>query len=60
MNKILPITCLVFLPLMAGAISGLSMDFVNMSNQELFELRGAIQNAPEADRSAYMAEWEKE
>jgi len=38
---------------------GLSMDFAGMSNVELFDLRGAIRNAPEADRNAYQAEWEK-
>lgn len=39
--------------------AALAMDFGNMSNQELFELRGAIQNAPEPDKTAYQTEWEK-
>ena len=30
-----------------------------MSNEELFELRGAIQNAPDPDKNAYQLEWEK-
>ena len=36
-----------------------AMDFENMSNEELFELHGAIQNAPEPDKTAYQAEWDK-
>jgi hypothetical protein len=39
--------------------AGQAMDFGNMNNDELAELRGAILNAPEAERKAYAHEWEK-
>jgi hypothetical protein len=38
--------------------SGRAMDYANMTNDELAELRGAILNAPESDRKAYQVEWE--
>ena len=53
------VTGLAFLLVTVFCSGAWSMDFVNMSNQELFELRGAIRNAPEADRQAYTVEWEK-
>lgn len=36
-----------------------AMDFGAMSNQELAELRGAIENAPPAEQDAFRLEWEK-
>jgi hypothetical protein len=53
------IACLVFMLVAVVVSAGWSMDLVNMSNKELFELRGAFQNAPEADQEAYQVEWEK-
>ena len=59
MKKILWITSCAFLLLTVICSNVWSMDFVSMSNDELFELRGAIQNAPEADKKVYQVEWEK-
>ena len=59
MKKLICFAGIVFLQLTTWSVTGWSMDFVNMSNEELFELQGAIRNAPEADRKAYEAEWEK-
>jgi hypothetical protein len=59
MKKMLRITGFVFLLLTVVCSVGWSMDFINMSNEELFELRGAIQNAPETDKKAYQVEWDK-
>jgi hypothetical protein len=39
--------------------TGWTMDYGNMSNDELAELRGAILNAPEVERNAFQTEWEK-
>lgn len=36
-----------------------AMDYQKMSNQELYELQGAIRNAPEAEQKRYQAEWEQ-
>lgn len=47
----------ILLPILFSA--GWAMDYHNMSNQELYELRGAIQNAPEAEQEAYRLEWEQ-
>lgn len=38
---------------------GETMDYADMSNDELAELRGAIRNAPAEERQAYEIEWEK-
>jgi len=38
--------------------SGRAMDYANMTNDELAELRGAIVNAPDSERKAFRAEWE--
>ncbi|MCL7488649.1 MAG: DUF1104 domain-containing protein [Desulfobulbaceae bacterium] len=59
MNHMLQIIGFCFLLLTVVSSAGWSMDFVNVSNEELFELRGAIQNAPEADQEVYRTEWEK-
>ncbi len=59
MKKMIGITGFVFLLLTVVCSVGWSMDFVKMSNVELFELQGAIENAPEADKKAYLLEWEK-
>ena len=34
------------------------MGFVNMTNEELFELQRAIQNGSDADKNAYQLEWD--
>jgi hypothetical protein len=39
--------------------AGWAMDYDHMTNDELAELRGAILNAPEAERNAFQVEWEK-
>jgi hypothetical protein len=35
------------------------LDYTAMSNQELADLRGAIENAPSAEQEAYRLEWSK-
>lgn len=46
--------------LMSGVCSvGAAMDYADMSNEELAELRGAVRNAPEQERRAYEVEWAK-
>lgn len=59
MKQMLRIIGFFFLLLSVVTAACWAMDFDNMSNEELFELRGAIQNAPEPDRTAYQAEWNK-
>ncbi|GAB4346307.1 MAG: hypothetical protein Kow0089_23620 [Desulfobulbaceae bacterium] len=59
MKKLLTIIGLVLAALVCVLPAAMAMDFASMSNQDLYELRGAIQNAPEKDRTAYQAEWEK-
>ena len=59
MKKKLRIISFMFLLLAISCSTAWTMDFVNMSNEELFELQGAIQNAPEADKNAYQLEWDK-
>lgn len=59
MEKIMLKCSLLFLLLTIVCSVAWSMDFVNMSNEELFELRGAIQNAPDTDKQYYQLEWEK-
>ena len=49
----------MFLLLAIACSTVWAMDFVNMTNEELFELQGAIQNAPDADKNAYQLEWDK-
>lgn len=53
-------TVIGMLAMVLGVVctSGLAMDYANMSNDELAELRGAIVNAPESERKAFQAEWE--
>ena len=59
MKKVKQVTGLIFLLLTVAYSVGWAMDFVNMSNEELYELRGAVQNAPETDQKAYQVEWDK-
>jgi len=59
MKKIMRIFSILCLLLTVVCSGGWSMDFVDMSNKELFELRGAIQNAPDVDKNSYQLEWEK-
>jgi len=49
----------MFLLLASACSTVWAMDFVNMTNEELFELQGAIQNAPDVDKNAYQLEWDK-
>jgi hypothetical protein len=59
MKQMLRIIGFLFLLLSVVTAACWAMDFDKMSNEELFELRGAIQNAPEPDKTAYQVEWEK-
>ena len=36
-----------------------AIDFTVFSTQELYELKGAVQNAPEQEQKAYEQEWHK-
>jgi len=59
MKKIIRICSFSFLLLTVACSVAWSMDFVDMTNRELFELQGAIQNAPDGDKKAYQLEREK-
>ena len=59
MKKIIRTFCISFLLLTVACSVAWSMDFVDMTNRELFALQGAIQNAPDGDKKAYQGEWEK-
>ncbi len=59
MKEIMRICSLLFLLSTVACSVAWSMDFVNMNNEQLFELRGAIQNAPDGEKTAYQLEWEK-
>lgn len=59
MKQMLLIIGFFFLLLTAVSTDCRAMDFDQMSNEELFELRGAIQNAPESDKAAFQVEWDK-
>ena len=59
MKKKIKIIRFMFLLLAIACSTVWAMDFVNMTNEELFELQGAIQNAPKADKNAYQLEWDK-
>lgn len=59
MRKKMYILALVCILLPALLSVGWTMDYHNMSNQELYELRGAIRNAPESEQEAYRLEWEQ-
>lgn len=54
--RVLVFAC-IMLPILFSL--GWAMDYHNMSNQELYELRGAIQNAPATEQEAYRLEWEQ-
>ncbi|HHO47238.1 MAG TPA: hypothetical protein ENN06_02095 [Desulfobacteraceae bacterium] len=57
MNRMTAIGLALVFGLVCSA--GQAMDYGNMTNEELAELRGAILNAPEAERRAFENEWEK-
>lgn len=59
MKKVVWFTGLVFLIVTTVVFAGSTLDYSHMTNEELFQLRGAIQNAPEGDKEAYQIEWEK-
>ena len=59
MKKMMRICTYAFLLLTFASSVVWSKDFDDMSNIELFELRGSIQNTPFSDRNAYRLEWEK-
>ena len=35
-----------------------AMDYTTLSNDELYELKGAVKNAPETEQEAYQKEWQ--
>ena len=59
MKKMILITGLAFFFLPFICSTGWSIDFVSLSDMELFNLRGTIHYASEADQKTYQAEWEK-
>ena len=59
MKKIMRICSLSFLLLTVTCTVVWSTDFVIMSNEELFQLLGATQNASDIDKNSCQLEWEK-
>jgi len=59
MKRLIWIGAVSFLLQIVFCASVLAMNFEKMSNKQLFEMQGAIQNAPEADQKAYQLEWDK-
>lgn len=58
-KKLLTLACLFFSALLLVAPAWAATDYRAMSNEELANMRGAMQNATAEERNAFRNEWQK-
>ncbi len=52
------LAALIVLSVLFNLLPAWAIDYTTLNNEELYELQGAIKNAPETEQKAYAKEWQ--